>query len=212
MKTLDQFKSTKESDENLEEGTFIVSADYKISPSGRKVRAHRFKMGGKSLSTKDKDSKKVQKDKDLKESTKDLPEDPPVMIVLKRKSIRLYPNKTKVALYYSEKLDRYFTIPYGPNVEGSFQAEEFFENEDVLEESVMDSLHNIVKEKQAKTVKFANGKTKKVDHYTASAITQVHSALNDENKKKISDMVHKSPEHFSKVADFALSKTKFNIK
>jgi hypothetical protein len=32
--------------------------------------------------------------------------------------------------------------------------------------------------------------------------------LNDENKKKFADMVHKSPAHFSKAADFAFSKSK----
>jgi hypothetical protein len=72
----------------------------------------------------------------------------------------------------------------------------------------MDQLHKIVKNKQADTVNFGNGKKVKVDGYTASAITKVHGALNDENKKKIADMVHKSPEHFQKVASFAFSKVK----
>jgi hypothetical protein len=36
----------------------------------------------------------------------------------------------------------------------------------------------------------------------------VHNALNDSNKKKFADMVHKSPEHFVKAADFAFSKHK----
>jgi len=77
-----------------------------------------------------------------------------------------------------------------------------------LEEAVMDTLHKIVKDKQAKSVKFASGHSRKVDHFTASAITQVHNAVNDENKKKLADMVHKSPEHFEKVASFAFSKAK----
>jgi hypothetical protein len=72
----------------------------------------------------------------------------------------------------------------------------------------MDQLHKIVSGKQAQSVKFGNGKTRKVDHYTASAITQVHNALNDENKKKFADMVHKSPEHFAKASDFAFKHVK----
>jgi hypothetical protein len=32
--------------------------------------------------------------------------------------------------------------------------------------------------------------------------------LNDDNKKKFSDMMHKSPEHFMKAADFALKRAK----
>ena len=52
-------------------------------------------------------------------------DDPPYVVVLKRKNIRLYPNGVKIALYYSEKLDKYFTVPYGEGVEaGSIQSEE----------------------------------------------------------------------------------------
>jgi len=32
--------------------------------------------------------------------------------------------------------------------------------------------------------------------------------VNDDNKKKLADMVHKSPAHFEKVASFAFSKVK----
>jgi hypothetical protein len=134
--------------------------------------------------------------------------DPPFVLVLKRKAIRMYPNNTRIALYYNDKLKKYFTIPYSTekDVDGPIQAQN--EEYDSLEESVMDRLHSIVQNKQVKSVKFANGQTRKVDHFTASAITKVHSALNDENKKKMADMVHKSPTHFMKAADFALSKTK----
>jgi hypothetical protein len=52
----------------------------------------------------------------------------------------------------------------------------------------------------------------KVDHYTASAVHQLHNALNDENKAKVARMVAHSPEQFKKVADFALSKSTFKIK
>jgi hypothetical protein len=127
--------------------------------------------------------------------------DPPPVLMLKRKSIRLYPDNTRVALYYNDKLDKYFSIPYGPKVDTAIQAEE-------IQESVMDSLHGIVNNKQANTVKFADGKTARVDHFTASAIVQVHKALNDENKKKFADMVHKSRDHFSRASDFAFRHTK----
>jgi hypothetical protein len=140
----------------------------------------------------------------LDEATPDLPDDPPFVLLFKRKAIRMYPNKTKVAMYYNKQLDKYLTIPYGPSVENIIQTEEV----EQIEEAVMDQLHKIVAGKQAQTVKFGNGQTKKIDHYTASAITQVHKAVNDENKKKLADMVHKSPEHLAKVASFAFSKVK----
>jgi hypothetical protein len=129
--------------------------------------------------------------------------DPPYILLLKRKAIRIYPDNTKVALYHNKQLDKYFSVPSGPGVDSYIQAEET-----ELEEAVMDQLNKIVSNKSAQSVKFGSGHTRKVDHYTASAITQVHDALSDDNKKKFSDMVHKSPEHFMKAADFALKRAK----
>lgn len=40
------------------------------------------------------------------------PQEPPPLVVLRRKAIRMYPFNTKVALYYSDRLDRYFSVPY----------------------------------------------------------------------------------------------------
>jgi hypothetical protein len=171
----------------------LYTADYKVGPSGRKVRAHRFKVGDAP----------VKEEVEIEEATLEIPDDPPFVLVLKRKAIRMYPNRTKIALYYNQKLDKYFSIPYGGGIDSPVQAEEV-----EIEEAVMDKLHKIVLDKQAQTVKFANGQTRKVDHYTASAITQVHNALNDENKKKFADMVHKSPAHLAKASDFAFSRAK----
>jgi hypothetical protein len=198
-------RAVREETEDLNE-SILDTADYKIGPSGRKVRAHRIKVGDEAYG-KDKDVKEdfeVIEAEDLSEQKNDSITDPPYVLMLKRKAIRLYPNKTKIALYYNQRLNRYFSVPYGPNVSAPLQAEET----EYFEESVMNQLHKIVANKQSNTVKFANGQTRKVDHYTASAITQVHKNVNDENKKKLEDMVHKSPAHLSKVAEFAFSKTK----
>jgi hypothetical protein len=40
--------------------------------------------------------------------------DIPSVIVLKRKAIRQYPGHQQVGLYYSQYLDRYVSIPFGP--------------------------------------------------------------------------------------------------
>jgi hypothetical protein len=198
-------RAVREESEELNE-SILDTADYKIGPSGRKVRAHRIKVGdsvyGKEQDVKD--AFEVIEAEDLQEQKRNELKDPPFVLMLKRKAIRLYPNNTKIALYYNQKLDKYFSVPYGAKIDAPLQAEET----EYFEESVMDQLHKIVSSKQANTVKFANGQSRKVDHYTASAITQVHKSVNDENKKKLADMVHKSPAHLSKVADFAFSKMK----
>ena len=133
----------------------------------------------------------------------DTPKDPPNILVLRRKSIRLYPDNTRVALYYNNTLDKYFSVPYGPKIDSSVQAEEV-----ELQEAVMETLHKIVKSKQHEPVQFADGTKMKVDHFTASAITKVHNALNDDNKKKYADMVHKSKDHFKRASDFAFRHVK----
>ena len=200
--------------------------------------------------------------------------DPPLVLVIKRKAIRLYPDGTRIALYYNEKLKKYFSVPYqyGSGMDAPIQSEEVeleeasndpwkdkkfgptkiikqkyhvktdtksynvkADNEDhahklvtkhapgskivsiehkgrimeeTIDEAVMDQLHKIVNDKQAQSVKFASGHTRKIDHFTASALTQVHKALNDDNKKKFADLVHKSPEHFMKASDFAFKHAK----
>jgi len=188
------FQKTRQAVKEQIEESVLDTADYKIGLSGRKVRAHRIKVG---------DVGEVKEDFELVEAPVDFDNDPPFVLVLKRRAIRMYPDKTKVALYYSKTLDKYFSVPYGGPMGAVVQAEET-----QIEEAVMDQLHKIVNDKQAQTVKFGNGQTRKVDHFTASAITQVHKALNDENKKKFADMVHKSPAHLAKASDFAFSRAK----
>lgn len=47
----------------------------------------------------------------------------PTIIILKRKAIRIYPDNQKVALYYSQALDKYVTIPFGA-IEGGNSVNE----------------------------------------------------------------------------------------
>lgn len=38
---------------------------------------------------------------------------PPMILVLRRKSVRQYPDGRGVAMYYADMLDKYIAIPYG---------------------------------------------------------------------------------------------------
>lgn len=239
--------------ESIEESISVVdTSDYKLSPSGRKVKAHRIKVGDKV--------DRVEEEIEITEEPVILQEDkdPPLVLVIKRKAIRMYPDGTRIALYFNERLNKYFSVPYqyGPGMDAPIQSEEIEQIDEIgdpaemyrksteaakaklqtmkaldrtreyekkrleaaklktqkeeveITEAVMDQLHKIVNNKQAQSVKFASGHTRKVDHFTASAITQVHKALNDDNKKKFADMVHKSPAHLQKAADFAFKHAK----
>ena len=38
--------------------------------------------------------------------------DPPNVLIMRRKSIRQFPNGQRVALYYVDKINKYITVPY----------------------------------------------------------------------------------------------------
>lgn len=142
---------------------------------------------------------------------------PPVMIVLQRQGIRIFPDGRKVAMYRNKQLGLVITIPYGGtgNSPGEVIPGTNIQMEEV--EDIMESLDQVAayaQEEQpkatAKHMKFADGSKLKVSHGAAKAIHMVHSALNDENKKKYADML-KNPKGFEKAAHFALSRVKFSI-
>jgi hypothetical protein len=41
-----------------------------------------------------------------------VPQDPPAVLLMKRKAIRMFPNGQRVALYYVDKINKYVTVPY----------------------------------------------------------------------------------------------------
>jgi hypothetical protein len=55
-------------------------------------------------------------DKSFKSSAPTVPatKDMPALLIFRRVSFRLYPNKQVVALYYSKLVDKYLSIPFGP--------------------------------------------------------------------------------------------------
>ena len=184
--------------EELEEGVKDTS-DFKVvtdtAGNQRKVKAHRVVMSTDTV-----------KEETLDENV--LQRDPPAVLVLRRKNIRSFSNDTYIALYYNDKLNKYFSIPYSTNLDinSPIQAEEVEINEAKL--NGIEQLKKIRDSKQHGTVNHRDGSASKVDAFTASAILAVHDKLNDENKKKISGMVSNSHYHMSKVANFAFSKSK----
>ena len=175
----------------------IDTSDYKVDRSGRKYKAHRIKVGDTVAQVGD-DPEPV------KEEVLQLDEamDPPYVLVLKRRAIRLYPDGTKVALYYSDRLDKVFSVPYSTNMEPVIQAEE------TIIEDVIKHLQNIKDKHQMSRIKHQDGTSSNIDVQTAHALLTVHNALNDENKKKFSDMMSKSKHHMSKAAEFAWKSVK----
>jgi hypothetical protein len=77
------------------------------------------------------------------------------------------------------------------------------EEVDLIEGKVLDALQKIVDTKSAGKVKFANGKTLKVDMTTANAMVNLNKKLNDKNAKRMADDIEKAPENFMRLMDLA---------
>jgi len=92
--------------EDLDEGV-LATSDYKIDSAGHKYKAHRIKVGQDAPEIGD-DPDKIKEEIEIVEADNVMKGDPPVTLLLKRKAIRLYPDDTRIALYYSQKLDRHF--------------------------------------------------------------------------------------------------------
>lgn len=138
--------------------------------------------------------------------------DPPMMLVLKRKAIRVFPDGRRVALYTNDKLGLTFTIPYMTNTGDVGLVGVQAEDTDIMEslEQVAAYAQQEAPKATSKHMKFEDGSKLKVSHGAAKAIHMVHGALNDENKKKFADMLT-NPKGFEKAAHFALSRVKFTI-
>lgn len=131
--------------------------------------------------------------------------DPPQVIVLKRKGIRVFPDGNRVALYTNDKLNLNFTIPY---------SSAGMQNPTAMQEEVQKSakapvgknlehISNILNKGTEMELSFRNGGSRVVDRGTAHSIHTLHSSLNDKNKKILDKMVNRSEGHFDTVLKFA---------
>lgn len=140
----------------------------------------------------------------------------PVMILLRRKAIRNFPNGQRVGLYYSDKLDRYVSIPAAQN--NATVAEEVVE--EVLEEgvgkpvpvsptgentsTVLSHLKGIVANREPGHVHFRNGSKMKIDMLTAHALLTTYDRLtHPENKVHFDRKLNRDNPSFLKMVEFA---------
>lgn len=172
--------------EELEEG-IVATSDYKLGADGQKVRSHRVKVGDTAPEVgddpeDDEDSTKLKKEEVtyLKEGV-----DPPFVLILKRKAIRFYPEGIKNVLYYNERLNRYFSVPYssGTPMNNPVQAEE-----------------TIIEHK--------DGTVSTIDEQTAVAIDDVFEKLNEDNQVRFSNLLKESKEGLDKVLQFVAKQSK----
>ena len=132
-------------------------------------------------------------------------QDPPTIMILRRKAIRMFPNGERVALYRNDALGLDFSVPYKA---GDMKTPITAVKEETIQEAVIHKLHHIMKTKTASDVVFKNGASTKVEPKIASLVIALQSQLKPANKIKVENLVNSSPAGLEKVADFAITNLK----
>jgi len=129
----------------------------------------------------------VREDVELNEARMDTPlvPDPPVVLVIKRKAVRLYPDGTRIALYWSDKLKRVFSVPYGMPMDAPIQAEEYVKELAEAEELLLN-----------------DGNVLSLNEETKQQIINTYYQLDEENKKVFWQQLTESVSTFGKLYEF----------
>lgn len=129
----------------------------------------------------------VREDVELNEARMDTPlvPDPPVVLVIKRKAVRLYPDGTRIALYWSDKLKRVFSVPYGMPMDAPIQAEEYVKELAEAEELLLN-----------------DGNVLSLNEETKQQIINTYYQLDEENKKVFWQQLTESVSTFGKMYEF----------
>jgi hypothetical protein len=113
--------------------------------------------------------------------------DPPTVVILKRKAIRVFPNGKRVALYHSDKLGIDVSLPYSKD---SYQKEIPGINEELLLEKEHDDLFGSYT--HALTMHYKTGATK-VDH---PELSKLKYTVHQKYGKKAAGHFHAAAENY----------------
>ena len=129
----------------------------------------------------------VHEEVELDEARMDTPlvPDPPVVLVIKRKAVRLYPDGTRIALYYSDKLKRVFSVPYGMPMDAPIQAEEYIK--ELLE---------------AEELLLNDGNVINLNEETKQQIINTYGQLEEDSKNYFWQQLTESVATFGKLYEF----------
>jgi len=115
--------------------------------------------------------------------------DPPAVLVMRRITVRQFPNGQRVALYFVKAVNKYVTVPYTSMQWSASMPEEF--------NSGIEQLTN------SNTIYHLDGSVSNVNEDTTNMLLSVYGALTEDNKQKFNEMISKSEYHFKKATTFA---------
>jgi len=118
--------------------------------------------------------------------------DPPAILIMRRKSIRQFPNGQRVALYFVDKINKYVTVPYEDMQWGA-----------AFEETTMNQLALCAELKDTVVVEHFDGTKTEVTPEVAQNIIALYKKINEANRAKMLDMLEASSKHFQTIAKFS---------
>jgi len=129
----------------------------------------------------------VREEVELDEARMDSPlvPDPPVILVIKRKAVRLYPDGTRIAMYWSDKLKRVFSVPYGMPMDSPIQAEEYIKELVEAEELLLN-----------------DGNVISLNEETKQQIINTYGQLEEDSKEYFWQQLTESVATFGKLYEF----------
>ena len=136
-------------------------------------------------------------------STHDPKGGPPMVLLLKRKYIRVLPEGLKVAVYYSQQLDKHITIPFSELQESLHEAETKSKKPKPIESiNNLAILQNIIAKNKGDILKFIDQSEMEVGVPEANEIMAGYARLSPENQKKIGNQLNKSAPTITKLLQF----------
>lgn len=121
--------------------------------------------------------------------------DPPPILIMRRKAVRMFPNGQKVALYYVDKIHKYVTVPY----EDSIMSSSFKEHN---EPTIMESLKKVASG-WTNNIMLEDKSMVKVDVMTAKSIIHIYENLSKDNQVTLYEKASRSKKDFKEIAEFA---------
>jgi hypothetical protein len=122
-----------------------------------------------------------------------------MVVLLKRKGIRNFPNGERIALYHNDQLNLDVSVPYFPYEYGDKKIPYSSLKEG---ETIWKKLGAIAKGKPG-DVTFPNGAVlKNVQPATAASVASLRQLINTYNRKRLADKINTSPSDFNDVVKF----------
>lgn len=120
------------------------------------------------------------------------PMDPPNILVMRRVSVRQYPNNQRVALYYVDKVHKYVTVPYTAMQWSAGVTES-------VEKNIIEQLTDASVSMDATEVFFKNNTSLFVNESVAKQMLKLYNSLSEENKKSMIEVAGSSKNQFLEI-------------